>query len=105
MTDSNYIFEVSTPLGISVRCTLAYWEFIQNQKHPAVFGKLEEVKLTLSEPDEIRKSKKDPKVFLFYRGQNPRWMTAVIKREDGFGFLITAYPTDSIKAGELVWKK
>ena len=105
MTDSNYIFQVPTPLGISVRCTIAYWEFIQTQKHPSVFGKIEEIKLTLSAPDEIRKSNKDPNVFLFYRGQHPRWMTAVIKRADGFGFLITAYPTDSIKAGEQIWKK
>ena len=29
----------------------------------------------------------------------------LVKKEDGFGFLITTYPTDVIKVGEVVWKK
>ena len=30
---------------------------------------------------------------------------AVARREDGSGFLITAYPTDAVKAGESVWTR
>ncbi len=33
------------------------------------------------------------------------WLCAVAKREDGNGFLITAYLTDAIKVGDLIWEK
>jgi len=106
MTKENtFIFEIDTHLGFAVRCTESYWSFISTEKHPVMTGKLKEVKLALSEPDEIRKSKKDENVFLFYRGEHPRWIVAVAKKEDGFGFLITSYPADVIKVGDLVWKK
>ena len=35
------------------------------------------------------------------KGSEPR-LCAVARREDGSGFLITAYPTDAVKAGESV---
>ncbi|MCG3199529.1 MAG: hypothetical protein GHCLOJNM_04047 [bacterium] len=61
---------------------------------------------TLASPDEIRLSKGDESVHLFYRRTDTnRWLCAVAKRLDGEGFLITAYPTDRIKEGELLWKK
>ena len=103
--ESKFLFEISTPLGFSVRCTSSYWEFISTEKHPVMRDKIEEVKQSLSNPDEIRISKKDQNVFLFYRGEHPRWIVAVAKKDDGYGFLITTYPTDIIKVGEVVWKK
>jgi hypothetical protein len=61
---------------------------------------------TLENPDEIRVSRSDSKVFLFYKTQRPgRWTCAVTKRLDGEGFLITTYPTDAIKEGERIWLK
>ncbi len=102
---NKFIFEINTPLGFAVRCTDSYWDFISTEKHPVMRDKLDEVKQALSNPDEIRKSSKDQNVFLFYRGEHPRWIVAVAKKEDGFGFLITTYPADVIKVGEVVWKK
>jgi hypothetical protein len=102
---STLVFDVLTPLGFSVRCTGAYWYFIVNEKHPVLLGHEEEVRQTLVDPDEIRKSRKDTRVFLFYKGASPRWLCAVARRENGEGFLITAYPTDAIKAGERIWTK
>ena len=99
------ILTVETPLGFVVRCTRNYWEFIATEKHPTVAGRIEEVKQVLADPDEIRRSRKDSAVMLFYRGQTPRWLCAVVRREDGSGFLITAYPTDAIKAGERIWTR
>jgi hypothetical protein len=98
-------FEVSTPLGFAVHCTRAYWRFIVSEKHPVLAGREAEVKATLSDPDEIRRSRKDPHVFLFYRGNAPRWLCAVVRRGNGTGFLITAYPTDAVKAGETIWTR
>lgn len=99
------LFEVRTPLGFVVRCTRRWWEVIVAQKHPALAGKEEEVRSVLEDPDEIRRSRKDTDVVLFYRGAKPRWTCAVVKREDGTGFLITAYPADVIKSGEVIWTR
>lgn len=99
------LFEVPTPLGFTVRCTRAYWGFIVSQKHPVLADRQTDVEQVLRDPDEVRRSRKDPKVFLFYRGSSPRWLCAVARREDGSGFLITAYPTDAIKAGETIWTR
>jgi len=100
-----YLFDITTPLKFNVHCTEDYWSFISTEKHPAIRNKLDEVKLTLSQPDEIRRSKKDLNIYLFYRNAPPRWICAVTKSEDGSGFLVTAYITDKIKAGETIWKK
>jgi hypothetical protein len=70
-------------------------------------AKLEyEVKEALKNPEEIRVSRSDPKVFLFYKAQHPgRWICAVTKKLNSEGFLITAYPTDAIKEGEHIWPR
>ncbi len=98
-------FELETPLGFRVRCTRDYWEFIAGEKHPALQGRERDTIRVLAEPFEVRRSRKDPRVFLFYRPNRRHWLCAVACREDGSGFLITAYPTDSIKAGESVWTR
>jgi hypothetical protein len=99
------LFEVATPMGFSVRCTRAYWQLIVTYKHPTLAGREIEVALVLRDPDLIRRSRRDPGVLLFYRGFSPRWLCAVARRLNGDGFLITAYPTDSIKVGEPVWTR
>jgi hypothetical protein len=100
------LFEVMTPLGFRVRVTRQYWELIVATKHPAMKGREEDVKATLQKPTEIRQSKSDPKVYLFYQPERiDRWVCAVTKRLDGEGFLITTYPTDAIKEGERIWPR
>jgi hypothetical protein len=100
------LFEVTTPLDFTVRVTATYWNLIVTIKHPVMAGLQGDVKETLENPAQIRVSRSDPKVFLFYRIQRPgRWICAVAKRLDGKGFLVTAYPTDSIKEGEYIWPK
>ncbi|MGV2391251.1 MAG UNVERIFIED_CONTAM: hypothetical protein LVR29_33330 [Microcystis novacekii LVE1205-3] len=48
----------------------------------------------------------DPNVYLFYQLQRPkRWLCAIIRKLNGDGFLITTYPTDAIKEGEILWQK
>lgn len=99
-------FEVITPLDFSVRVTEDYWNIIVSIKHPIMTGKENEVKQTLTNPDVIRQSIKDENVYLFYSLQNEkRWICAVTKDDEGYGFLITAYLTDNIKEGKEIWKK
>ncbi|HEX8847368.1 MAG TPA: hypothetical protein VF791_22180 [Pyrinomonadaceae bacterium] len=99
-------FEVATPLGFRVRVTRSYWELIVTVKHPVMRGREADVQNALREPDEIRRSRTDPTVHLFYRIEQPkRWICAVTKRLDVDGFLITTFPTDAIKEGEQIWSK
>ncbi|MGH7948755.1 MAG: DUF4258 domain-containing protein, partial [Candidatus Binataceae bacterium] len=92
-------FRVRTPLGFSVRCTTAYWRFIVTSKHPVLSGHEAEIRRVLRDPDEVRRSRRDARIYLFYRGHAPRWLCAIARRENGEGYLVTAYPTDAVKAG------
>ena len=100
------LFEILTPLNFTVRITQAYWDIITTIKHPIMLNCEAEVRETLAQPDEIRRSKSDRDVYLFYRARNhKRWVCAVTRRLNGDGFLITTYPTDAIKEGEKLWQK
>ena len=106
MLDADVLFEVRTPLGFAVRVTKARWELIIAVKHPVMAGREAGVKLALESPDEIRQSRSDSQVLLFYKEQaTRRWVCAVAKQEGQEGFLITAYPTDAIKEGTRIWPK
>lgn len=98
------LFPVLTPLGFSVRTTADYWVLIE-AKHPKLRGRLAEVAQVLHVPEEIRRSQRDPTVYLFYRADQRRHLCAVVKRVKGEGFLITAYPCDKIKEGDVIWPK
>lgn len=99
-------FEVVTPLNFRVRASVNRWELITTVKHPVMAGREAEVMATLTTPDEVRISKSDTAVYLFYRSDGlRRWVCAVARKEDGGGFLITAYRTSAIKEGEQVWRK
>jgi len=98
-------FEITTPLDIHVRTTREYWGYIVNIKHRAMAGKEQIVKDTLFQPDEIRRSKVDKNVFLYYKRKDNKIYCAVARHEGKDGFLVTAYITDKIKEGEVVWKK
>jgi hypothetical protein len=103
---SDLLFEVLTPLGFRVRVTYAYWGLITTVKHPVMAGYEADVQEALRNPDEIRLSRSDSKVYLFYGlKRDGRWVCAVAKRLDGDGFLITAYLTDTIKEGERIWPR
>jgi hypothetical protein len=98
-------FEISTPLGFVVRTSANYWQRLV-VKHPDLEELEELVQQALSSPDEIRRSSRDPEVFLFYQmRREQRWVVAVARRLNGDGFLITAYQTDAIKEGETIWLK
>ena len=105
--ESDILFNVPTPLGIDVRTSRRYWRLDVVAKHDVMLGREDDVTDTLQNPDEVRRSRRDPEVFLFYRSERPgRWTCAVIKRiNDDEGFLMTAYPTNAIKKGDLIWSE
>jgi hypothetical protein len=104
--DPDLLFDVLTPLGFRVRVTRERWRLITTAKHPVMAGREDVVKATLENPEQVRQSRSDPRVFLFYRPEGAsRWVCAVSKRAADQGFLMTAYPTDAIKEGTQVWPK
>ena len=101
---SEIYFSVKTPLSIDVRTTAQYWEYLITFKHTAMKGKEDIVKSVLQMPDEIRQSKMDNNVFLYYK-QFDRLYCVVAKHTEMEGFLVTAYPTDKVKEGDIIWTK
>lgn len=100
------LFDTMTPLGFRVHVTRTYWQVITGIKHPIMAGREAEVQETLEQPDEIRRSKSDEDVYLFYRTERPdRWICAVAKHTGETGLLITTYLTDAIKEGIQVWHR
>ncbi len=86
--------------------TKGYWKLIVTTKHPVMTGREGDVKRALEQPDEIRQSKFDEWVYLFYKAEREkRWICAVSKQTGEEGFLITTYPTDAIKEGVQIWHK
>jgi hypothetical protein len=98
-------FEILTPLNFTVRTSEEYWEKLI-VKHPDIADLELEIQQALANPDEIRRSSRDPNVLLFYLVlKERRWVVAVARRLNRDGFLITAYQTDAIKEGESLWHK
>lgn len=56
-------FSVFTPLDFVVRTSEEYWQKVI-LKHPDILGLENEVKATLSQPDQIRRSSRDPNILL-----------------------------------------
>ena len=79
---------------------------IVTAKHPSMAGRESLVRAALEAPEEVRESRIDPQVLLFYKAETTkRWTCAVVKRVAEGAFLITAYPTDAIKEGVRIWPK
>lgn len=98
-------FEILTPLNFTVRTSEEYWQKLI-VKHPDIADLVLEIQQALANPDEIRRSSRDPNLLLFYLVlKEKRWVVAVARKLNGDGFLITAYQTDAIKEGETQWHK
>ena len=98
-------FEILTPLGFRVRTSHEYWQKLII-KHPDIADLETEVKQALASADEIRQSNRDSNVLLFYLILNrTRWVVVVARKVNSNGFVITAYQTDAIKEGEVLWHK
>lgn len=102
---SGLAFEIKSKDGSLIKTTKFYWNIITHIKHPSIQGKEKQVKDTIASPDEIRSSKKDKDVYLFYKKYRDRFLCIVTRTYENRGFIITAYYTKKIKEGELKWRK
>lgn len=78
--------------------------------HPEMKEQKSRIAETLREPDQVRRSRSDQRVELFYKlyPQTPvttKYLCVVVKALPGDYFIITAYYTDTVKKGEILWEK
>ena len=104
--NKHILFEVLTPIDLVVEVSRQRWEVIISIKHPAMFGAEDLVSEVLSNPNQIRRSRRDSNILLFYKAQrHKRWICAVVKRLNDKATLVTAYPTNAIKVGDVIWTR
>ncbi|MFB6208576.1 MAG: hypothetical protein ABEJ56_00380 [Candidatus Nanohaloarchaea archaeon] len=85
------IFEVEDIFGNIIVLTNERWNHTIRHKVPGI----ESLKRSLRKPYEVRKSRYDEYVFLYYRRFSGNFLSTVVQSKDGF--LMTAYTTDKIK--------
>jgi hypothetical protein len=98
-------FRVVSKLNRQITTTQGYWNIITNLKHPSIKGKENEIKEALRNPDSIRQSYTDKKVYLFYKKYGRNYLCVIVRHLNGKGFIITAYLTNKIKEGRQIWQK
>ena len=69
-----------------------------------------EIEHVLSYPAEVRRSRSDDSVQLFYEFYaktrvGGKWLCVVVKYGSDDGFVVTAYLTDQLKEGTIIWPK
>ena len=92
-----------------IRLTSERQEHIERD-HPEMFRQIDRVQDTLSNPDMIIRSRTDHGVELFYRHYSTtpvpeKYLCVVIKASVSDLFIITAYFTDAIKRGRILWQR
>jgi hypothetical protein len=78
--------------------------------HPEMLGQVDRIAEVLAAPETIVASRTDSSVELYYRlyQETPvttKFLCVVVKNPADDGFMITAYYTDTVKKGAVVWQK
>ena len=103
------LFEVHAVTGINIRTTENYWRYIIEVKHPESFKRMgiekaaTHAKDALSKPVVVIKGRTDPAVHQYYKSIHDYFICVVAKHLNGEGYIITAYRTDRVSGGEVVW--
>lgn len=79
-------------------------------QHQELAGMETEIERVLQSPAEVRVSRSDDTVQLFYEFYaqtrvGGKWLCVVVKYPPDDAFVVTAYLTDQLKAGETIWPK
>lgn len=107
LVSEDILFEVRDILGRKIRTTKTYWKKIKEIKHTELKFGIPEVKKTLKNPTEVRKSVTDATILLYAQKQEKYDILIIaVKVLNGDGFLVTTYQTKEYKKkGGLVWPK
>ena len=95
--------------GRKVRINDERWSHIID-RHPEMQGQLSKIEETLLFPDEVVESKSDNSVELYFRKYyhspvGEKYLCVLVKVKEDDAFMLTAYFTETIKKGNLIWKK
>lgn len=105
------LFEVHAVTCKTIRTTKIYWKYVIEVKHPESFrsvGAERAAELaieTLRIPDIMIRDALDPSVYRYYKRINAYFICVIAKHLNGDGYIITAYKTDRVKRGEVVWQR
>jgi len=102
------VFEVRSKLGKIIRLDEDRWRHVL--EHPEMENQRFRVEETLVDPDEVRESMRSSSIWLFYKlyTKSPvseKYLLVAVEVLDGEGFIVTAFFTDKVKKGGLIWKK
>ena len=102
------VLEVRSKLEKVIRLDDYRWRHVL--AHPEMDNQLSKVEETLVDPDEVRESVRSSSVWLFYKlyAETPasrKYLLVAAQVLDGEGFIVTAFFTDKVKRGDLIWKK
>jgi hypothetical protein len=94
--------------GRSVRLTDERWRHIE--EHPEMVGLRDALAETLREPEAVIQSASDPVARLYYRFYHRtmvggKHLCVVVKVRQEDAFVVTAYLTDRVKKGTVLWPK
>lgn len=77
--------------------------------HPEVLADESKIELTVSEPELVaRGATEDTRVcYRFFTDTTvtAKYLAVIMKLLDGEGFIVTAYFTDKVKRGKIVWRR
>lgn len=95
--------------GISIRLTDERLQHITDA-HPSVLELPNAIAETLESPDTVRLSLRSRDTKLYYRWYtetkyNDKYVCVVVVISEDDAWIITAYLTDAIKRGELIWER
>jgi len=96
-------FEVTDPKGMVVVCTKDCWHNHILPRHGSMSEKIETIKLTITNPayGVYRDAHfSDRRVYYYRNPSHPRYMKVVVREYPHRSEVITAFETDSMKAGE-----
>lgn len=96
---------IQSPIDQNIRLDLNYFYNSILLKHPFLTGHEKEIFECLESPFTIRRSRHDDSVTLYYSIFQKRMLCSVVKSTEAYSFLITCYPCDSVKKGEILWQK
>ena len=73
-------------------------------------GLLEKLEETVADPDFVIESRTDAMAvihYCFYRGTRAgdKYLCVVVKHNAADAYVLTAYPSDQIKKGRLIWER
>jgi hypothetical protein len=102
------VLEVRSKLGKTIKLDEDRWKHVL--EHPEMKNQIHRIKETLVAPDEIRESVHTPSIWMFYKlyphsPVSEKYMLVIVEVSDGEGFIVTAFFTDKVKKGGLLWKK